>query len=73
MSWVARVTVPIDMMVSAALPGDGRSVCSYSILIFPFGLNTTCSCLSGDPVAEITQFAGTARPFPKIRAAVLAA
>jgi hypothetical protein len=54
MSWVARVTALIDMMVSAALSGGGGSACSYSILIFPFGLNMTCSCLSGDPVAEIT-------------------
>ncbi len=47
-------TALIDMMVSAALSGGGGSACSYSILIFPFGLNMTCSCLSGDPVAEIT-------------------
>jgi hypothetical protein len=35
MSWVARVTALIDMMVSAALLGNGGSACSYSILIFP--------------------------------------
>src|ERR1700682_4867725 len=41
MSWVARVTALIDMMVSAALLGNGGSACSFFILIFPFGLNMT--------------------------------